>query len=205
MKKNILLLLILMMIVLGISYTASQTTELDNEEESASSSLYPNQTEVLPSNIEADTNVQNEHIEVDPIEKGCFNPNIPLTCEEQNLLRDACNKFGVPYALALGLIEKETGFKNIIGDDGASFGYMQVAEKWHRDGMERLGVTNLLDPNGNFQVGLDYLSELYQKNGNWDIAITVYNNGHNPGYVSDYAKEVMSNYAYWEKLIENDI
>lgn len=120
-------------------------------------------------------------------------------------MQAACKEFDVPYALALGLIEKETVFRNVVGDDGASTGYMQIQQKWHWDRMERLGVTNLLEPNGNFRVGCDFLSELYGKYNDWSAALTAYNMGHNPGFVTDYAKEVMENYAHWQERLENYI
>lgn len=129
--------------------------------------------------------------------------DIPLTTEEKVLLQDACEEYEVPYALALAIIEKETNFRNMIGDGGASAGYMQVQQRWHHDRMDRLGVTDLLDPDSNFRVGLDYLSELYGTYGDWNMALTVYNMGHNPGYISDYAVTVMSGYAHWQELLEN--
>lgn len=142
-------------------------------------------------------------IESVPVTQDDFHDNIPLTREEQNLLITACKEFEVPYALALALIEVESTFQNTIGDSGDSFGYMQVQPRWHYDRMERLEVTDLLDPNGNFRVGLDYLSELYGTYGDWNTALTVYNMGSNPGYVNDYAVTIMSGYLYWQNLVED--
>lgn len=102
-------------------------------------------------------------------------------------------------------LKKETEFRNLIGDDGASTGYMQIQKKWHWDRMERLGVTDLMGPSGNFRVGCDFLAELYAKYNDWNLALTVYNRGHNPGYITDYAKEVMGNYAQWQEIVENYI
>lgn len=120
------------------------------------------------------------------------------------MLGAACEEFDIPYGIALGLIEKETRFQNVLGDDGASTGYMQIQEKWHWDRMERLGVTDLLDPEGNFRVGCDFLAELYGKYGDWGMALTVYNRGHNPGFVSDYAYDVLANYTHWQELVETN-
>lgn len=131
-----------------------------------------------------------------------YNENVPLSYEEQLLLMESCKENDIPYALALGLIEKETNFRNVLGDDGASMGYMQIQERWHWDRMERLGVTDLLDPEGNFQVGCDFLSELYTKYEDWGIALTVYNMGHYPGYTTTYANDVLNNYASWEELVD---
>lgn len=207
MKKLILLLLVLMIAIVGISCGTTSTSETDDKSGDVAQTMttppsLPVETETKIADTTAPNADQMKPIEVtSPTEQDYFNPDIPLNQEEQTLLRDTCAEFDVPYALALGLIEKETDFRNIVGDDGASMGYMQVAEKWHRGRMERLGVTDLFDPGGNFRVGLDYLSELYEKHGEWDMALTVYNMGHSPGYVTDYAKEVMSNYARWQNLI----
>ena len=139
------------------------------------------------------------------VEQRHYCDDIPLTHEEQDWLRDACEGFDVPYALALGLIEKETRFQNLVGDDGASTGYMQIQQKWHWDRMERLGVTDLLEPSGNFRVGCDFLAELYAKYNDWNVALTVYNMGHDPGYITNYARDVMGNYARWQEIIDNYI
>lgn len=139
------------------------------------------------------------------VEKSHYSDDVPLTHEEQDHLQAACEKFNIPYALALGLIEKETRFQNVVGDDGASTGYMQIQQKWHWDRMERLGVTDLLEPNGNFQVGCDFLSELYSKYGDWNVVLTVYNMGHDPGYITNYAKDVIENYARWQEVVDNSI
>lgn len=56
------------------------------------------------------------------------------------------------------------------------------------------GVTDLMDPFGNFRVACDYMAELLRR---YDVesALTAYNSGH-PGH-SDYARTVM---GYWEEL-----
>lgn len=88
--------------------------------------------------------------------------NVPLDTETQQLLREACEESGIDMSLALAVIWEETDYRNIIGDDGASFGYMQVQKKWHEDRMARLDVTDLMDPASNFRVGCDYLAELLE-------------------------------------------
>ena len=102
--------------------------------------------------------------------------NVPLDTETQQLLRDACEESGIDMELALAVIWEETDYRNIIGDDGASFGYMQIQKKWHEDRMERLGVTDLMDPASNFRVGCDYLAELL---GRYPLAnaLAFYNSG----------------------------
>ena len=120
--------------------------------------------------------LESEKIEQALIEQGYFRYDVPLSFTEQDFLHTACEEAGVPYALALAVIEKESGFENIVGDDGESSGYMQVQEKWHRNRMERLGVTDLMDPFTNFRVGCDYLAELLDKYPT-EEALTAYNSG----------------------------
>ena len=86
------------------------------------------------------------------------------------------------------MIRQETEFRNVVGDDGRSVGYMQVQRRWHEDRMARLGVTDLTDPYGNFRVGCDYLAELLGKYP-LEEALTAYNSG-KPGK-SAYASNVL--------------
>ena len=120
--------------------------------------------------------------------------NVPLSCEIQDDLRCVCDTSGIDMTLALAVIQRETNFRNIIGDNGDSFGYMQVQPKWHKDRMDKLGVTDLMDPAGNFRVGCDYLAELLTKYP-LEQALTCYNTGR-PGY-NQYARDVV---GYLEEL-----
>lgn len=131
---------------------------------------------------------ENEKIEAALLEQHYFRDDIPLDCETQALLRAACEESGVEFELAVAVIWKETTFRNVIGDDGASYGYMQVQPRWHKARMAKLGVTDLMDPAGNFRVGCDYLAELLAKYP-LEQALTCYNTG-KPGY-NQYARDVI--------------
>ena len=122
--------------------------------------------------------------EFDPVRE-----DIPLDAETQRLLYAATEETGIRYEVALAVIWQETDFRNVIGDDGDSIGYMQVQPKWHGTRMERLGVTDLADPYSNFLVGCDFLAELFAK---YDLteALTAYNSG-KPGD-SKYANSVLN-------------
>lgn len=139
--------------------------------------------------IEPQEDFENENISKALYDSGYFRYDVPLDDETQAFLRAACDESGVPYELALAVIRKESTFQNIIGDSGDSVGYMQIQPRWHKERMERLGVTDLRDPFSNFRVGCDYLAELLERYPLED-AMTAYNSG-NPGK-SDYAKDVIS-------------
>ena len=132
--------------------------------------------------------------EFDPVRE-----DIPLDAETQWLLYQACEETGITYELALAVIHQETGFRNIVGDDGASAGYMQVQQRWHKDRMERHDVTDLTDPYSNFLVGCDYLAELIEKERGLEWALHAYNGGPSyankmakAGKISQYAKDVLN-------------
>ena len=103
--------------------------------------------------------------------------DIPLSYELQAMLYGACPEFEVPYELALAVIEQETNFRNVTGDDGASEGYMQVQQRFHKDRMDELGVTDLMDPESNFRVACHYLRELFDRYGDTHKVLMAYNAG----------------------------
>ena len=137
---------------------------------------------------------ENEKIEAALVEQGYFREDVPLDYDTQAFLRAACDESGVEYELALAVIWRESTFRNVVGDNGNSFGYMQVQPRWHSERMARLGVTDLMDPFSNFRVGCDYLAELLEKY-QLPVALTCYNTG-KPGH-NQYADDVI---GYLEDL-----
>ena len=143
-----------------------------------------------------------EPVPVVVVEEEAFDPvreDIPLDAETQRLLWQACEETGIQYELALAVIWQETDFRNIKGDGGASAGYMQIQRRWHEDRMERLGVSDLTNPYGNFLVGCDYLAELIEKDRGLEWALHSYNGGPSyankmakAGKISQYAKNVLN-------------
>lgn len=108
---------------------------------------------------------------------------------------------GVDYAVARAVIEQETGYQSdAVGPDGDT-GYFQVIPRFHTERMQRLGVTDMLDPCQNAQVALDYMAELLEKyDGSYEKALTAYNAGQTGAYrywfsagvdASPYAKKVL--------------
>lgn len=122
------------------------------------------------------------------IEDTYLMPEHPLPLELQVKLYGACLEMGVDYELALAVVEQETRFRNLMGDDGESAGYMQVQEKWHKDRMALLGVDDLRDPEGNFRVGCHFLKECIDKYG-LEKGLGYYNSG--KAAVTDYSREVL--------------
>lgn len=158
--------------------------------------------EESPSQKQEEDPMKPEDVVAELVAQGYYRDDVPLDYELQGHLHLACQEAGVPYALALAVIQKETHFQNLLGDDGASEGYMQVQRKWHYDRMERLGVTDLMDPAGNFRVGCDFLAELLGKYPTQE-ALTAYNSG-SPGY-NKYSYMVMGYYEEWKELVGDGV
>ena len=160
---------------------------------------YAEPVELMMSDGDDEEDFENEKIESALYENGYFRSDVPLDGDTQALLHAACEEAGITYELALAVIRKETGFQNVMGDNGNSYGYMQIQPRWHKERMERLGVTDLTDPYSNFRVGCDFLSELLSKY-TLEEALTAYNSG-KPGK-SEYATSVMNymdEYNYEER------
>lgn len=115
--------------------------------------------------------------------------DIPMSYELQAMLYGACLEFEVPYELALAVIEQETNFRNVTGDDGASVGYMQIQHRWWGGLMEEIGARDLTDPEDNFRTGCAIIRKLMDKHGSVEDALTAYNRG-KPGQ-SKYSRDVM--------------
>lgn len=111
------------------------------------------------------------------------------------IIKNECSVKGVDKRLVKAIIQVESkGNAGAVGDNGESFGLMQIQPRWHSDRMERLGVTDLLDARQNVKVGVDILSELLEEY-NEEEALTIYNAGHLTSDRSYYlrVKEVIEN------------
>lgn len=129
------------------------------------------------------------------IAEGYFRDDVPLTYEEQDYLHTAADEFGVDYHLMLGLIERETNFRNIPGDGGDSVGFCQVQAKWWGGLMDEIGADDLNDPYDNFRTACAIVAHLTEKHGTTEDALTSYNSG-KPGQ-SAYASAVLANAEKW--------
>lgn len=199
------LLVVAIVAVLGVSRMEKPESETDDVVETVpevdqETNLEPVvMTEVVPVVYVAAEEPVAASMERDPVRS-----DIPMSAKNQRLLWQACEETGVVYELALAVIWKETNFRNIKGDGGDSYGYMQVQKRYHKDRMERLGVTDLTDPYSNFLVGCDYLYELLAKDKGLEWALMAYNGGPSyankmqaKGKVSSYARKVT---GYFESL-----
>lgn len=115
----------------------------------------------------------------------------------QSFAMELGDKFGVEPSMILAIAKKESRFNPDAVGNGA-YGLMQIVTSVHKGRMQRLGVTNIMDPYENMLVAADILSYLYKKYDDPGLILMCYNLGEggalskfrNSGY-SAYAKCVL--------------
>ena len=129
--------------------------------------------------------------------------NAPISLDLLDHITELGKEYGIPVEIILAVIEKESEFDaNAIGDEGESFGLMQVLKKHHLPRMEKLNCPDLLDPYQNTTVGVDYLAECLEKNeGNIERALIAYNAGQAGANKHYFSKGIYSN-AYSREVLE---
>ena len=136
------------------------------------------------------------------IDHGCVEHvryDIPIDDELQDYIIETSEERGVDPAIIIAMIKRESQFDiDIIGDKGKAFGLMQIHPRWHSDRMEKLGVTDLLDPYQNVTVGIDIMAELLDGGKSVEWALMAYNGGYananrhiEAGTLSGYATDVL--------------
>lgn len=126
--------------------------------------------------------------------------DVPLDEALQGHIFALCEDYGIDPSIIIAMIKKESTFKSdAIGDNGNSFGLMQIQQRFHQERMDRLGCTDLLDPYQNVMVGIDLLGELIDMDRGLEWALMAYNGGYayankkvSEGVLSAYAETVLA-------------
>jgi len=122
----------------------------------------------------------------------------------QSELEDITAIVGLQYdlnpCLLQALVERESsGNIYAVNYNETCFGLCQIYEKFHKERMDRLNVTDLYDAYSNILVAADYISELMEENDD-DIYLVLmkYNMKHQTaeklyeqGIKSEYAQEIV--------------
>lgn len=116
---------------------------------------------------------------------------IPLSAELQQVLFDTCDKYGIPYEIALGLIETESRFQSGAVSDARCYGLCQLNPAYFPSG---------LSPADNIRYGIQYLARQINVYGSVPAGLTAYNAGHDTGDRT-YANVVLGYAAQWENIV----
>lgn len=110
------------------------------------------------------------------------------TPKQKDYIEETAESYSISPKLVKAIIEVESGGDaNAVGDNGNSLGLMQIQLRYHAQRLKE--GESLLDPKVNVRVGCEILSEIMDKYGTLDEALTVYNAGHDTGDRS-YANRV---------------
>jgi soluble lytic murein transglycosylase-like protein len=123
----------------------------------------------------------------------------PVQQQNYDLL---CEKIGAQYhicpELLEAMIERESqGNPNAVST-GGDVGLLQVNPRWHKDTMDKLGVTNLKDPYGNIMVAADYIEQLFEQYDDLPMVLMSYNGSRDAdkrwtsGAYTAYATQIMN-------------
>lgn len=131
-----------------------------------------------------------ERIEAALAAQGYLRDDVPLSYELQDVLQTECERCGVDYALALGLIETESGF-DPDADNGLCYGLMQLNRNYFPAD---------LSPAENIQAGMEYLAYQLGRYETVEAALCGYNAGHDTG-ARGYANAVLAAAERWEEQL----
>ena len=115
-------------------------------------------------------------------------------------------QYGICPELLQAIAERESSL-HIYAVNGTCKGLMQISEKWHRDRMKRLGVTDIYDVYGNILLAADYIAELAKENDDLYYVLMRYNMEkstadklYEAGKYTDYAVGIVERSAELERL-----
>lgn len=129
---------------------------------------------------------------------------VPLDDDLQQYINGLCAEKNIDPAIIYAVISVESGFQtDKLGDNGESFGLMQIWQNEHTDRCIRLGAWNLLDARSNVRVGIDYLAELIGWGNGLDYALSWYNGhgGELPWWYVDEVHALAERYAEGAMLV----
>lgn len=125
--------------------------------------------------------------------------DVPLDEDFQIYLNGLCTEYGVPYTLAVAVIEAESTYRaDVISWDG-DYGLMQINWRCHEWLSDELGITNFLDPYQNARAGVWILGKYYSQYGADSGTLMAYNMGQAAAerlfaagvYETDYSRRVI--------------
>ena len=134
---------------------------------------------------------------------------VPLDHITQERTIRWCKEYGVPYSVALAVIEAESSFRP-DAENGSCYGYMQINSINKSWLLQEIGVTDLADQLQNLHSGIYMLGDLYGKYGDWHKALVCYNCGETGAYnhyfsqgltSSGYSRHVMELEEKWAEVI----
>ena len=132
-----------------------------------------------------------------------------LAYDLQEIMQDQCERYGVPYALALAIAEVETHFDPDAVSPTHDYGLMQINQVNH-EWLQGLGMDPLTHA-GNIEAGVYIIGNYLDRYGDTEQALMAYNNGPTGArklwdagvYQTDYTRKVMTALEHWTSILED--
>lgn len=201
MKYKDLMPYVLMFTACSIMFSFIMFMEANRKPEVVTQ-VYPTETIYEPSVVVED--VPKVEVIVEPAEMNTTPEklyDIPMDAEMQCYVHNVCEEYDIEDSIVFAVIEKESQYAtDAVNSSGTCVGLMQVAPKWHKDRMKRLGIDNPIEPHNNVCIGVDYLAELSDKYEDVEMVLMAYNMGEGRAkkcwkkgiYTTNYVKKVLS-------------
>lgn len=188
--------------VMTASITANVTRAEDFEQEGAGLNM------AKPETVHEEVSVETPEIEEFPVTY--LSELVPLDENEQFCLNTWCEQYGVPYTLALAMIEAESSFNpNAVNRAGTCFSYMQINacnEEWLK---KDLGISSVKNPLDNLRSGTYMVGGYIRKYEDLSMALMAYNSGEGGAkakfaqgiYETEYTRKILKLKAEWDKIL----
>lgn len=116
------------------------------------------------------------------------------------MFEEACKDTNIDPTIMEALCYEESRFNPAAESNVQCVGLCQMSTVFHVDRAEKLGVTDFFDPYSNIRLSVDYMEELLNTYGNYELALMCYNMGpkraielYNEGIISKYASNIIEN------------
>ena len=103
--------------------------------------------------------------------------DIPLNMEQQDIVREISEEYGVPFELVLAVMQVESNYDITAIGNGNCYGIMQIHQINHPALEKQLGITDWLSLSDNTRAGCYMLGQLIDKYQNEVRALMAYNMG----------------------------
>lgn len=135
-------------------------------------------------------------------------PGLSLDYDLQKIMYESCQKYDVPFALALAVAEKESGFNPDAESRTDDHGIMQI-NRCNFEYLRNKGI-DPLTYEGNIEAGVMLLGENLTRYGDEGLAVMAYNCGRTGAkrlwdagvYSTSYSRAIMELYEKWLGVLE---
>lgn len=132
-----------------------------------------------------------------------------LSYELQDIMQDCCERYNVPYALALAIAEVESHFDPDAQSSTNDYGLMQI-NKINHAWLKDLGMDPLTYA-GNIEAGVYMIGQQLEAYGDPELAVMAYNNGPTGArrlwdagiYQTEHSRKVMEAFERWTSILED--